>query len=643
MKSNVKKLAESTIYNIIVVTLITTVLVSTFILFYSSGRIEEVNVDQNKVLTTAINYQVETFVKDQIRIMDEFVLFYEFHKSEEEERRAFYSQLIDVHPEFSRFIIINDSGVIENTYPHDDLLVGTDHGYYTYFIEANEDELHWSDTFYDVVNNLPRVALSRKIDDKVLVAYLDLVEINHFIEKLDVRDDSVVSILDGSGTFIAHNEVENVIQREKDRVVIELLNSEANLSEIRMTETSSHLQFVQKIPLADWIVLIRQSKAAILSLQRDIIFITTSLLSVLIIVFVIVSLRRMRSIKKSFVRFTNNLLIISKGDYDHRVDHAEYLEFRVLGQEFNKMAESIQLRENTIHDLNADLENKVEERTRLLDESNHELKATIENLQETQEKLIVSEKMASIGQVVAGVAHEINTPVGISVTMASYIDVQTKKMYEDFKDNKLGKKALDQYFSEVSHSSEIMLSTLERASDLIRSFKQVAVDQSSADKVIFDPCDIVKSVVTSLKVQADRSKIDISYECNVDRSVISWPGRLSQITMNLIQNALVHGFRDLNEGNIKISIEALESALVLRVEDNGNGMSQDQLEKIYDPFFTTGRLEGSTGLGLNIVHNLVESAYEGKIECLSEPGSGTTFIVKLPMEFTEAKLTREIT
>jgi len=640
MGSKPKKLAEATIYNIIIVTLISTVLVSTFILVYSSRRISEVNVDQNKVLTAAINYQIETFVKDQVRIMDEFVLFYNFNKNDDNQRRLYYKELMELQPEFSRFLVIGPTGQVEFTYPNDELLVGTDHGYYTYFLEAKQDVLHWSDTFYDVINNLPRVALSIKVDDKVLVAYIDLVEINNFIGKLDIRDNSIVSILDTSGTYIAHNSIEKVIQREKDKDVIELFNRNSDLSEIVMSETSMYLQFVQRISIADWVVLIRQSKAPVRTLQRDIIFITSTLLSGLIFVFIMVSIRRMRRIRKSFDHFTDNLLVLSKGDYGHRVEKAEYLEFDVLGHEFNKMAESIQLRENTIHDLNADLENKVEERTKLLDESNQELRTTLENLQETQEKLIISEKMASIGQVVAGVAHEINTPVGISVTMASYIDVQTKKIHEEFNENKLGKKALNQYFEEVSHSSGIMLNTLERASELIRSFKQVAVDQSSIDKVIFDPCDIVKSVVTSLKVQADRQNVSIHYVCDVNRSVISWPGRLSQIAMNLIQNAINHGFKALESGAIDVTLQMDEYGVVLIVKDNGHGIPEDQLDKIYEPFFTTGRLEGSTGLGLNIVHNLVESAYEGKIQCFTEHGKGTTFVLQLPMAFTETFINR---
>jgi len=631
MLKKTRKLANVTIYSIIIVTLVSTVLVSGLILYYASNGIEDLSLKQSQLLSTAINLHIEAFIEDKTRIMDEFILFYRAQEEDHSARQAFYGHLMDLHPEFSRLMIIDRQGQVAYTYPEDKQLIGTDHAYYAYYNLAREEGLFWSDTFYDVANNLPRVALSKKVKDQVLVAYIDLKEINKFIRDLDVNEKSVLAILDESGTYIAHNQAERVIQREKDKDVIHLLNQGADLKEVAFDEKTDYLQYVQKLAVADWLILIRQSKAPLHDLQRNIVLLSVVLVGIMVLVFMVVSLRRLRSIRGSFDHFTANLLHLSQGAYDHRVTQADYTEFWVLGQEFNRMAESIQTRDKTIQELNADLESKVEERTRLLDASNHELQSTIDNLQETQEKLIASEKMASIGQVVAGVAHEINTPIGIGVTLASYLGDQTDKINAEFEAGKLSKKSLGLFLKDVNNSSNIMLETLERASDLIQNFKQVAVDQTNIERVTFKPCTIIKSVVESLRVQAHKQGVEIRFDCKTEASVNSWPGRLSQVTMNLVQNALKHGMKGRDHGLIELTLDTYDKGISLKVKDNGVGISPENMDKIYDPFYTTGRMEGSTGLGLNIVHNLVESAYEGKIECMSHLGQGTEFYIRLPM------------
>ncbi len=634
MKSRTKKLAESIIFNIIGVILISVVLGTGILLMFSSQRLNSLNTSKSIVITNAIDFQVENFVIDQIRIMEEFELIYTFHNDSPELIRDFYVKLLDLHPEYSRFLILDNQGTVISSYPGDQIVDGTDHSYYNYFLQAEKGDFYWSDTFYDVVENSPRVALSVKVEDVVLVAYLDLIEINSFIDKLDIGEDSSVAVVDGSGTYIAHSNINKVAQREKDSDLIDALNNKIDLTKLKTISKENGFKYFKNIASTQWYVAINQSTKPVEDLMRENIFVSSVFITVLLLFFIVVSFRKMKNIKMTFRKFTDNIIDVATGNYDKKIENEEYYEFKELGDQFNIMAQSIHSREKTIQDLNKDLELKVEERTRMLDDSNQELRQTIDNLEETQEKLINSEKMASIGQVVAGVAHEINTPLGISITTASYIDMQTKKIHEDVDENNLSKKSLLQYLNEVNTSTGIMLNTLDRASELIQSFKQVAVVQSTSNKVMFDPCDIVKSVVTSLKTSADKIEVKLIFTCSLDHKVNSWPGRLSQITLNLIQNALIHGFKDKENGSILVDLSTYKYGIRLEIKDDGSGIPDDVIKKIYEPFFTTGRLEGSTGLGLNIVYNMVESVFEGRIECLSKVGEGTSFIVYLPIELS---------
>ncbi len=277
-------------------------------------------------------------------------------------------------------------------------------------------------------------------------------------------------------------------------------------------------------------------------------------------------------------------------------------------------------------------ERRVEMRTQELSRSNEELRLTLERLQQTQRQLVESEKMAALGGLVAGIAHEINTPVGIGVTAASVLEDETRQLAELYRQGQMKKTDLEQYMSVTERSSQMILNNLERAAELIRSFKQVAVDQSSESKRRFNVRQYLDEILTSLTPSLRKARTRCVVDCVEDLEIESYPGVLSQIITNLVINALAHAFDGKQDGGvISIIVRSPGDRLEIEFSDNGKGMSAEVLTKIFDPFFTTKRSEGGSGLGLHIVYNLITQTLNGGIACRSQPDQGTSFTIHWPL------------
>ena len=259
-----------------------------------------------------------------------------------------------------------------------------------------------------------------------------------------------------------------------------------------------------------------------------------------------------------------------------------------------------------------------------------ELKDSLERLEKTQEQLVVSEKMAALGGLVGGVAHEINTPVGVAVTAASLLDEKTLALAGDIASATLKRSDLDNYVRVASESSAMILANLKRASDIIHSFKQVAVDQSSEEKRSFNLKDYLEDVLLSLYPALKKTNHTVEVACPEDLTLESFPGAVSQIVTNLVMNSLVHGFEDRENGVIRLEVSETDEGVVLNYSDNGKGMDRESLKKVFEPFYTTKRTKGGSGLGMHIVYNLATQALGGRIDCESAPGEGVCFILTIP-------------
>ncbi len=270
-----------------------------------------------------------------------------------------------------------------------------------------------------------------------------------------------------------------------------------------------------------------------------------------------------------------------------------------------------------------------------IEAKNSELAKTLAQIQTMQQQLVESEKMAALGNLVAGVAHEINTPVGICVTAASQLDKLTVDFANVYKQGKMSRADLESYLNAAHQNSSLILKNLARAAELTKSFKQVSVDQSSEQKRIFALRDYVHDIIKSLQPSFKRMQCHFIVECSFELTLNSYPGAFSQVLTNLIMNSLAHGFKESQEGTITIKIASVSDIqpAILRIDyyDNGKGIAADVLPRIFEPFFTTNRQGGGTGLGLHIVYNLVTHKLNGNIRCESQIGQGTHFILDLPL------------
>jgi signal transduction histidine kinase len=263
-----------------------------------------------------------------------------------------------------------------------------------------------------------------------------------------------------------------------------------------------------------------------------------------------------------------------------------------------------------------------------------ELQGRIEELRRTQAELIENEKMASLGRLVAGVAHEINTPLGIGVTAASHLDeifVAIDRMQGDD-----AKPELRKELASGRRCVELVLSNLSKAAQLVKTFKQVAVDQSNEVKRRIAMRPYLDDVLASLHPRLKPTRHRVEVDCAADIEFDTLPGALYQIVSNIVLNALMHAFNDDHAGLIRLRVGMVGNVLEMTLSDDGKGMPEEVRRRVFEPFFTTRRGSGGTGLGLHLVYNLVTQLLGGSIACASSPGRGTQFTIRLPPVATDA-------
>ncbi|MCK4662585.1 MAG: GAF domain-containing protein [Bacteroidales bacterium] len=270
------------------------------------------------------------------------------------------------------------------------------------------------------------------------------------------------------------------------------------------------------------------------------------------------------------------------------------------------------------------------EKNEELQQQKEELQTTLDNLQQTQQQLVESKKMASLGGLVAGIAHEINTPVGVGIAASSTLVKKSKQIVELFENKKMTITDLKNYVESTKMASELILTNLQRTGELVKSFKQVSVDQSSENQRQFNLKSYLEDIIRSLHPKLKNTLIQVEINCNKNIELNSYPGVFAQIFTNMIINSLTHAFGVKSEGKINISAITQKNNLILEYKDNGKGISPEILPEIFDPFFTTNMQKG-TGLGLHIIYNLVTQKLNGEIQCKSEIQKGTEFIISIPI------------
>ncbi len=294
--------------------------------------------------------------------------------------------------------------------------------------------------------------------------------------------------------------------------------------------------------------------------------------------------------------------------------------------------------EQEIREINLQLEERVLARTEKLEVANRELEQALVSVHTMQAELVRTEKMAALGSLVAGVAHELNTPIGNSVTIASTLQHQTSGISKEFSNNTMRRSGLQEFLENASRGTEILMRSLTRAAELIGSFKRVAVDQSSDLRRHFDLQTVLQEVCLTIEPMYKNKPYKLTLDLPPDIELDSFPGALGQLVTNFVSNALQHAFEGQAQGHMHLrAFVGAPNWVTVEFSDDGVGMSEDTRKRVFDPFFTTKLGQGGSGLGMNIVYNIVTEVLGGTIAIHTTPGTGVQIAVSIPQVAPQRK------
>lgn len=357
---------------------------------------------------------------------------------------------------------------------------------------------------------------------------------------------------------------------------------------------------------------------------------TLNVLFILSIIFIFIGYMIFYRLKQKVITpikvIESSLVSIDEGKPLCSVNLKEVTEFSNLSNRINNVSKNLfdkiaaaksesslrKIAQDELRHVNANLEDQVRIRTIEVQEKNEQLHEKIAVIEATRERLIETEKMASLGSMVAGVAHEINTPIGTALTAQTFLLDKSEAIQHKMKNNNLAKKEFDDFLLEMDASLSLINSNLSRAADLISSFKQISADQSVELRGKFKVEELLSNCKTTASPNLHEGQHTIVIECDSDIVISSYPGVLTQIIINLISNSQLHGFEDKQKGIITITV------------------TKEQVDKVFEPFYTTKRTSGGTGLGMSISYNLITQKLKGSINCISKLGEYTEFTLKLP-------------
>ena len=520
--------------------------------------------------------------------------------------------------------------------------IGLDVSHRDFIREAHQQRMPtWSNSFLSPVTLRLAIAIAVPVGARTLIGEVAIAPLPALAQKLTQNTDLNVMILDRQNQLVAHSE---------NRFLDQQLNL-GNLPLVKMArsgqegtqgafdfDTQHMVGSARSIGGLDWLVVVAQPQHIAYELLESVLFRFQLAFAFAILIAIAAAIWTAQVLSRRFASYNAQATKISHGDYKLNREESNIKEFNELRENLNSMAQSIQTREVgmqqaqvALQELNATLENRVDERTDELSRANEELVQTLETLQNAQDELLRSEKLASLGSMVAGIAHELNTPIGNSVMVTSTLVDRNRELKREIESGALRRSTLDQHLSSHDTALDILTRNLHRASELIKSFKQVAVDQTSAQRRQFSLEEVVGEIILALHPMLKKTPYQVQTYIDSDVHLDSYPGPLGQVLTNLITNAIIHGFEGRAAGVIQIhGHKTAQRHIDLIVTDNGRGIPPEHIGKIFDPFFTTKLGKGGSGLGLNIVHSLVTRVLGGSVKVISDAASGTRFEISLP-------------
>lgn len=334
----------------------------------------------------------------------------------------------------------------------------------------------------------------------------------------------------------------------------------------------------------------------------------------------LISLIILSNIIKPIKAVTEAARKISLGNLSINIDEDSFTFYETydLLTSFSLMAKELRDAFTLIRENEFLLESKVQETTM--------------ELEIAYKEILESEKLASLGALVAGVSHEISTPLGVALSASSYLNEQNDLLFQSIRQNQFTKEILGNYLDTTSESLDIINSNLIRAAELLGSFKQISVDQTGSIKTKFFLKEYLESIFFALKHEYKNKPFTYSINGDASLELYSFPGAFSQIYTNLIMNSIKHGLTEGQELFVDISFYKEDQTLTILYQDNGKGIARNEIKNIFDPFYTSKRNEGGSGLGLSIVYNIVTSNLSGSISCQSEINEGVLFTIKIPID-----------
>lgn len=507
--------------------------------------------------------------------------------------------------------------------------------------EAKADRLVWSNVFLSAVSGRLVVALALSAGDHTVIGEVGLANLSEFVRRVTNQEDTTMIIVDGQGQILAHPDVE-VASQQLNISYLPLLKTGEPALGTAVTHFDGVEVIATRAPIAgiDWVVLVMQP----LSIAREPMITTLVVLTfvglfatVLAIALGIGFARRLAGV---FERLVGTAESVAVGRYPGVWPRSRVVEFGRLIDSLLRMSSAVQDRERALansqsqlRDLNQSLEQRVEERTAQLVHANAELQSTLAQLSKAQDELQRAERLAALGAMVAGVAHELNTPIGNCLVVATACAAKQREFEAEI-EHGLKRSSLNALVEGNRKAMDLLQLNLRRSAELISSFKQVAVDQTTVQRRQFSLHDTVHEIVVTVSPTVKFSGCRVVFDVPEDIRMESFPGPLGQVLSNLINNAVIHGYAGCatpGHGEISIKARLLENDwVVLIVADNGEGISPEHIKRVFDPFFTTRMGHGGTGLGLHIVYNIVNDLLGGRIRVESEPGHGSRFIIQLP-------------
>jgi signal transduction histidine kinase len=618
---------------------------------YYQDRQNMQNILQNQA--NQFSNQVETWFTI-IRQSGHFFVSESFvqHANQEEMQKL----LGNMHNELNAFdnlIVAKPNGDINNIYPHNSNMIGKSMAGYQYFqdtITAKTSQI--SKVLISPITGKAVIVITQPIMNEngdltaVLLQNIKLDLLQDMSEDAKIGQTGQTLVFTSDGKVIApqNNQTTGIISYIPGELSDLFKKDLRNLGQFTRDDGQQVMVATTRVKTPGWGVGVTITHREVLQSFYNSIKYGIVTFCIIFLLLTFVSSVIFNKLFRSITTVTEQFASMNEGNFasatiSEDIIHFVPQELQKLCTTFNTMSKTIQNNMKVIHKTNEDLqqvheqlEDKVEQRTEELLLKNQELQQAMENLKQTQDQLVHAEKMASLGNLVAGIAHEINTPVGVGVTATSHLQKVTKDFAHLYTVGDVKRRDLTNYLAESEEALAIIFSNLERASQLIRSFKQVSVDQSSEARRVFNIKQYLGEILLSLHPKLKRTRHKITVQCDENLQMDSFPGAFGQIITNLVMNSLIHAYEPDHAGQITITIVP-EGAqrICLTYADDGKGMEREVVAQIFNPFFTTKRGMGGTGLGLYILYNIVKQQFGGSIDCVSEPGKGTKFMIEIPI------------